>query len=164
LLQKQKQQALRNSGALYGSTTKRFDGKEEKVCRWQTGSTDMQDAGVPISTGDADEDARIQAMFAQNADQWEQMQEDMSLYVALLLLTTKLTYSQSRGSGGNRGRGRPPGVGAGAGGRGGGAAGVGGRFDYSMPTDKEPPTGYICYRCGQKGISLAYTQLQKANE
>lgn len=31
LLQKQKQQALRNSGALYGSTTKRFDGKDEKV-------------------------------------------------------------------------------------------------------------------------------------
>jgi protein MPE1 len=34
---------------------------------------------VPISTGNADEDAKIQAMFAQNADNWEQMQEDMSL-------------------------------------------------------------------------------------
>ena len=54
--------------------------------------------------------------------------------------------SQSRGSGGNRGRGRPPGVGGPP--RGGPGAG---KFDYSMPTDKEPPTGYICYRCGQKG-------------
>lgn len=93
-------------------------------------------------------------MFAQNADQWEQMQEDMSLYVSLWPNDTKLTNSQSRGSGGNRGRGRPPGVGGAGGGRGGGAAGAGaGRFDYSMPTDKEPPTGYICYRCGHRGTS-----------
>ena len=26
-----------------------------------------------------------------------------------------------------------------------------GRFDYSLPPDKDPPVGYICYRCGQKG-------------
>lgn len=27
------------------------------------------------------------------------------------------------------------------------------KFEYSMSgqTDKEPPVGYICYRCGQKG-------------
>ena len=37
---------------------------------------------MPISTGNAEEDARIQAMFAQSADQWEQTQEDMSLYAA----------------------------------------------------------------------------------
>lgn len=30
LLQKQKQQALRSSGALYGTNARRFDGKEEK--------------------------------------------------------------------------------------------------------------------------------------
>jgi hypothetical protein len=34
---------------------------------------------VAITTGNAEEDARIQAMFAQSADQWEQTQEDMSL-------------------------------------------------------------------------------------
>jgi hypothetical protein len=62
--------------------------------------------------------------------------------------------SQSRGSGGNRGRGRPPGVG-GPPGRGGPGAG---KFDYSMPTDKEPPTGYICYRCGQKGTCLSSSE------
>jgi len=28
---------------------------------------------------------------------------------------------------------------------------MGGKFDYSLPPDKEPPVGYICYRCGQKG-------------
>lgn len=33
-----------------------------------------------------------------------------------------------------------------------------GKFDYSMPTDKEPPTGYICYRCGQKGTYVFNTQ------
>lgn len=34
---------------------------------------------MQISTGDAEEDARIKAMFAQNEAQWEQMQEDMSM-------------------------------------------------------------------------------------
>ena len=33
---------------------------------------------LPISTGNAEEDARMQAFHAQNVDQWEQMQEDMS--------------------------------------------------------------------------------------
>lgn len=41
----------------------------------------------------------------------------------------------------------PSGTGGGGGGGGGGSRG----FDYSMPPDKEPPVGYICYRCGQKG-------------
>jgi protein MPE1 len=31
------------------------------------------------------------------------------------------------------------------------AGGPSQKFDYSMPSDKEPPVGYICYRCGQKG-------------
>lgn len=57
----------RGAGGTFGSMTKRFDGKEEK-----------RPEAIPISTGDAEEDAKIQAMFAQNADQWEQMQEDMS--------------------------------------------------------------------------------------
>jgi len=88
-------------------------------------------------------------MFAQNADNWEQMQEDMSLYVPVHhILSSMLINRQSGRGSGNRGRGRPPGVGGGPPGRGGPGAG---KFDYSMPTDKEPPTGYICYRCGQKG-------------
>lgn len=32
------------------------------------------------------------------------------------------------------------------------------KFDFNVPTDKEPPQGYICYRCGQKGAS-AYSFL-----
>lgn len=36
-------------------------------------------------------------------------------------------------------------------GPGGSARGQGGQFDYSLPPDREPPHGYICYRCGQKG-------------
>jgi protein MPE1 len=50
--------------------TKRFDGAE--------GSGGVKDQ-VEISTGDADEDKRIQAFFAQSGDQWEQTQDDMAL-------------------------------------------------------------------------------------
>lgn len=31
-----------------------------------------------VSTGNADEDARIQAMLQQQTDTWEEMQDDMS--------------------------------------------------------------------------------------
>lgn len=69
----------------FQSLTKRFDGKEDKkvrdlACR---NRADIQVGGpepaVEVSTGSAEEDARIKAMFAQNADQWEAMQEDMSM-------------------------------------------------------------------------------------
>lgn len=60
--------AARGAGGMYGSVTKRFDGKEEKT-----------QPAVQVSTGNADEDARIQAMFQQQEDQWEQDLDDMSL-------------------------------------------------------------------------------------
>jgi hypothetical protein len=28
--------------------------------------------------------------------------------------------------------------------------------NFSLPPDREPPVGYICYRCGNKGESLSY--------
>ncbi len=59
----------RFGGGNYGSMTKRFDGGAAGG-----GERDK----VEISTGDAEEDKRIQAFFAQSGDQWEQTQEDMS--------------------------------------------------------------------------------------
>jgi len=49
--------------------TKRFDGKDGK---------DEKAPGVAVTTGNAEEDARIQAMFQQQEDQWEQDLDDMS--------------------------------------------------------------------------------------
>ncbi|KLT42029.1 DWNN-domain-containing protein [Cutaneotrichosporon oleaginosum] len=111
------------SGGTYGSLSKRFDGKDEK------------EEGVKVTTGNADEDARIQAMLQQQTDTWEEMQEDLS---SLPRFNT----------GANR---RPLGRPGGGGGGGGGPGGAQGKFDYSVAPDKEPPLGYICYRCGQKG-------------
>ena len=33
-----------------------------------------------------------------------------------------------------------------------------GKFDFSVAPDKEPPVGYICYRCGQKGEQSRYKE------
>jgi protein MPE1 len=62
----------RFGGGNYGSMTKRFDGQDE------AGPSGGKDK-VEISTGDAEEDKRIQAFFAQSGDQWEQTQDDMAL-------------------------------------------------------------------------------------
>lgn len=59
----------RGAGGTFGSLSKRFDGKEEK----------RGEPSVPVSTGDADEDARIQAMLKQGAETWEAMADDMSM-------------------------------------------------------------------------------------
>lgn len=59
----------RGAGGTFGGMSKRFDGKEEK----------RSEPGVQVSTGDADEDARIQAMLKQGAETWEAMADDMSL-------------------------------------------------------------------------------------
>ncbi len=59
----------------------------------------------------------------------------------------RLTRRLCRQRGGNQFRPRPKT----------GAAPSGGKFDYSLPPDKEPPVGYICYRCGQKGGNHATT-------
>lgn len=64
----------RFGGGNYGSMTKRFDGLGEG-----SGVGVGQKDKVEISTGDAEEDKRIQAFFAQSGDQWEQTQDDMAL-------------------------------------------------------------------------------------
>jgi protein MPE1 len=65
LLAKQNR-GLRGVGGTFGSMTKRFDGK------------DPENKGPAVTTGNAEEDARIQAMFQQQEDQWEQDLDDMS--------------------------------------------------------------------------------------
>lgn len=67
MLDKNLTKGVRSAGGTYGSLSKRFDGKEEKPAE-----------KVQVSTGDKDEDAKIQAILAQGAETWEQMQEDMS--------------------------------------------------------------------------------------
>lgn len=91
MLAKQKNQAMRGSGGTYGSMTKRFDGKEDPKVRsplhgvitLEKRPTDIskQDAVLPISTGNAEEDAKIQDFFAQQGQQWEQTQEGMAMSV-----------------------------------------------------------------------------------
>ena len=75
---------VRGAGGTFGALSKRFDGKEEKkVCRpLQVDIPADVKPGEPvqITTGDAEEDARIKAMLGQEADQWEQTLEDMSTY------------------------------------------------------------------------------------
>lgn len=111
--------------------------------------TQPGESSVPITTGDADEDARIQAMFAQNAENWEQMQEDMSLCVRPLICHTRVAYTvlnhrQTRAPAMRTARANKPSS----------SAVAGAKYDFDLPSDKEPPVGYICYRCGQKGKLL----------
>lgn len=118
------------AGGTYGSMSKRFDGKEDKKVGKKPVErklTRQAQPTVAVTTGDAEEDAKIKAMLQQNADTWEEMQEDMS--------------TLPRFQDNNRRPFKPSGPG------GGGAN----RFDFSIAPDKEPPVGYICYRCGQKG-------------
>ena len=55
---------------MYGSMSKRFDGREDKA--------PTPGPSVNVTTGDADEDARIKAMFQQQADALEQDLDDMT--------------------------------------------------------------------------------------
>lgn len=93
------------------------------------GKEDKSDA-PKVTTGDAAEDAKIQEMLHQQRDTWEDMQEEMST------IPRFNTASRGRGRGGFGGAGGRPHPGG---------------FDPSQAPDKEPPVGYICYRCGQKG-------------
>ncbi|CAO1620881.1 unnamed protein product [Parajaminaea phylloscopi] len=88
-----------------------------------------------VTGQNADEAAGIAAMFQATTDQWDATQQQMA----------NATY-RARG-GGPAGRG---------GGRGGGpfqarGGGPGGGGDHHQYSDRPPPVGYICYRCGQKG-------------
>ncbi|OCF37220.1 protein MPE1 [Kwoniella heveanensis BCC8398] len=112
----------RGAGGTFGSMSRRFDGREDGPSGAGAG-----EPGVSISTGDADEDAKIQAILAQGAETWEQMQEDMSQgYRAPAARAARTTKPQ-------------------------GSAMAAAKYDFSLPPDKDPPVGYICYRCGQKG-------------
>lgn len=62
-------------GAGFGSMSKRFDGKDDAAM----GNLGGPSAMPQISTGNEDEDRRIQAFFEQSGDQWERTQEDMSM-------------------------------------------------------------------------------------
>ncbi|WWC62505.1 uncharacterized protein I303_105101 [Kwoniella dejecticola CBS 10117] len=112
---------VRGSGGTFGSLSKRFDGKDE---------VKPGERSVPISTGNAEEDAKIAAVLAQGAETWEQMQEDMSAGYRAPAARAARTNKPS-----------------------GSAAGAAATSKYGFGTehDKEPPTGYICYRCGKKG-------------
>ncbi|OWZ62807.1 hypothetical protein LQV05_003489 [Cryptococcus neoformans] len=118
MLDKNLTKGIRSAGGTYGSLSKRFDGKEEKPAE-----------KVQVSTGDKDEDARIQAILAQGAETWEQMQEDMS--------------AGYRAPAARAARANKP--------SGSAVAGASQKYDFSLGPEKEPPVGYICYRCGQKG-------------
>lgn len=59
----------RGRGGMFGSMTKRFDGKEDKQ---------PAQPAVQVSTGDAKEDEAIAKMLQSQAESWEVMQEDMS--------------------------------------------------------------------------------------
>ncbi|BGP37349.1 Protein mpe1 [Rhodotorula kratochvilovae] len=116
--------------------TKRFDGREDVApSAAPQGPADVQ---VPVAAS-GDEASAMAAMFAATSSQWQQTQEQMS----------HAQYIPRPGQGG-----RPPPQqhhGGGGGGGGGGPGGPGGRPNFRDMPRREPPPGYICYRCGQKG-------------
>ncbi|TYJ58850.1 hypothetical protein B9479_000282 [Cryptococcus floricola] len=107
-------------GGRFGSVTKRFDGKDKEGAVAED---------VHVTTGDKDEDAKIQAILAQGAETWEQMQEDMAAGYRAPQARAQRTAKPSSSA----------------------IAGAATKYDFSIAPDKEPPVGYICYRCGQKG-------------
>lgn len=135
-----KNRMLGRPGAGFGAMSKRFDGKEDKAvslrCLAELTGKQQQ---VKVSTGDAEEDAKIQAMLQQNAETWEDMAADMSTWVIKLTRADNRQARFNTRPGADRRPFKPPGAG--------GAQ----KFDHSIAPDKEPPVGYICYRCGQKG-------------
>ncbi|WVQ83104.1 hypothetical protein IAT38_005242 [Cryptococcus sp. DSM 104549] len=116
---------VRGAAGTYGSMSRRFDGKDAGG----QGAGEKEGEQVHVALGDEDEDARAQAILAQGADAWEQMQEDMS--------------AGYRAPAARAARANKP--------SGSAVAGASQKFDYGVAPDKEPPLGYICYRCGQKG-------------
>ncbi|ORY25626.1 DWNN domain-domain-containing protein [Naematelia encephala] len=108
---------MQKTGGMFGSMSKRFDGKDEAR------QANQPEVVIPRDEG-------IAAMFAQQEQVWDATQEGMAMQSGR---AQQQRRAQTRPTG-------PPGGG-----------GSGGKFDYSMPPDKEPPVGYICYRCGQKG-------------
>lgn len=105
-----------------GPMSLRFDGKDPSRGSDRT-PTPAPPTAANVGAQDSDESASIAAMFQATTDQWDATQERMS-------------HATYRGRGGGPPRGGPP---------------------RSFPPreqphpDRPPPTGYICFRCGQKG-------------
>ncbi|PWN25262.1 DWNN-domain-containing protein, partial [Jaminaea rosea] len=89
----------------------------------------MTQQGAAGESNGGDEAASIAAMFQATTDQWDATQQQMA----------NATY-RSRGGGPPRG-----------GGRGGSFQARSDRGDHHQYSDRPPPVGYICYRCGKKG-------------
>ncbi|GJN88012.1 hypothetical protein Rhopal_000967-T1 [Rhodotorula paludigena] len=111
--------------------TKRFDGREDAVKPAGPAQGDVQ---LPAAAP-SDEASAMAAMFAATNTQWQQTQEQMA--------NATPVYNSNRPH-------RPPPPQNHAGGSGAGAQGQRNFRDPNLPR-KEPPPGYICYRCGQKG-------------
>lgn len=75
------------------------------------------------------EEEKMAAMFAAQSEQWNAQQEEMSQYVHATAYHTTFANKNSQTPVFKPGTKRPP---------------------TNVP-DRDPPNGYICYRCGQKG-------------
>jgi protein MPE1 len=156
-----------------GAMSKRFDGKEEpsantipkpvslslRVC-WLD-SFYFQSTPVKSAVTKDDEAAAMAAMFQAQSANWEETQEKMSQFVypawasvdvvdqslmnmfvsplyRLVMNSATRVYSNARGTGFGRASGKPhiPQV-------------------QAQHQDRPLPPSYVCYRCGQKGLSRA---------
>lgn len=130
------EQDRNRGGASYrGPMSVRFDDRGRDA---STQSAIPQIAPVlpnSVMEQNAGEAAGIAAMFQATTDQWDATQQQMA----------NATYRSRGGGTGFRGGGRG---GVNFTSRGGGAGGASDHHPYS---DRPPPVGYICYRCGQKG-------------
>lgn len=143
------------AGARRGHVSRRFDGKEDPAPKasvsipsrllvtltnswYQTPSLQQPEIEVSAST-DADEAAKIAAMFATTNSDWKDTQEKMSTLVLPASRCSLCSYSHvfRRATpvffGGRRPGGGPRPAHA------------------SAAPDKPVPPNYICYRCGQAG-------------
>ncbi|RKP22809.1 hypothetical protein SYNPS1DRAFT_25303 [Syncephalis pseudoplumigaleata] len=84
---------------------------------------------MPLPNEEMSEEMRIQAMFQQEKEQWQQQQAQMADATPI--------YKQGQ---------RPR-----LGNAGGGGPGAGGMRPFQAYPDREPPPNYVCYRCGEKG-------------
>lgn len=124
-----------------GAMSRRFDGNDQAPSH-DSASIDV----VAPAAATGDEVSALAAMFAASSDQWNQTQAQMA--AATPIHRGPMRPQTSRPPPGPGGSGGP------GGGGGGGPGGGGFRPQHAPPGSidhKPPPSGYICYRCGQKG-------------
>lgn len=119
-----------------GPMSMRFDDRQGSSSATPAPSATPQPA-LPssITEQNSDEAAGIAAMFQATTDQWDATQQQMA-------------HATYRSRGGGPSRGGPPSARGGFAPRGGGPGHGGAEHFHS---DRPPPIGYICFRCGQKG-------------